>query len=131
MAILYLVYLLVIALIIGALFYYVIGVKGPWDRFWPFMVIILLSVLAAGLWVQPVGPNLKGIYWLPPLATGLLMALLLASANQTPPPNKGFEEHLNHLPEQKVVNAALHSFFWIVIALFLILVMIGLAVKFT
>lgn len=43
-----------------------------------FLFLILLPLIwAGGLWLSPMGPEVSGSYWLPPLLVGLLVALLV------------------------------------------------------
>lgn len=54
-----------------------------------FFLLVLVATWVAGLWVQPFGPLIYGVAWLPFLMAGLLIALLLSAAvpprDETPP----------------------------------------------
>jgi len=70
---------LLLTVIIAALF----GSTGPWPYAWLAFLLILLVAWAAGTWARPVGPPLWGVYWMPFLVFGLIVALVIAAA--TPP----------------------------------------------
>lgn len=70
---------LLLTVIIAALF----GTTGPWPYAWLAFLLILLVAWAAGTWARPVGPPLWGVYWMPFLVFGLIVALVIAAA--TPP----------------------------------------------
>ncbi|MFW5821148.1 MAG: hypothetical protein ACOCWA_07655, partial [Bacteroidota bacterium] len=76
-----LIYLIGITLLITLAFTYFFRNKGPWGSFWTFFLIILLAVLAADLWIEPMGPYYRDVYWLPPVVIGILFALILAAAS--------------------------------------------------
>ena len=70
---------LLLTVIIAALF----GSTGPWPYAWLAFLLILLVAWAAGTWARPIGPPLWGVYWMPFLVFGLVVALVIAAA--TPP----------------------------------------------
>jgi len=115
-----------IALIITIFFTYALRIYGPWGNFWTFFLILLLAVLAANLWVRPIGPSFQGIYWIPPIAAGFLVASILAASS---PPSKPFSR-LNKNPKdymKRKANAmALGTFFWFVVVFMFVLVIMGL-----
>src|SRR5690606_8371874 len=45
-----------------------------------FFFVLLLTTWAGGLWLSPIGPPLWGVYWLPFVIVGLLVALIMAAA---------------------------------------------------
>jgi hypothetical protein len=62
--------------------------RGPWASGIWFFVVVLLAAWVGGVWARPVGPPIWGLYWVPFLWIGLLFALLLAAASPTPPPRR-------------------------------------------
>ncbi len=75
---------IILAVIFGGL-----GRYGPWRGIVWFFLIVLLAAWVGGVWAQPIGPPVYGVYWLPFLWIGLLIALLLAAASPrrpAPPP---------------------------------------------
>ncbi len=124
-----LIYFLAIALIISAIFSFGFRRRGPWGRFWVFFIILFLAIWASDIWLPPTGPYWGGIHWFPPLAVGILLALILAAA--TPP-----EMRENERPERASGSAppnpeppgyvALGVFFWIFLIILIVGVIIGL-----
>ena len=53
------------AILIGVLFYYVFKAAGPWGSFWTFLLILILAGLATAAWIQPFGPVIYDIVWVP------------------------------------------------------------------
>jgi hypothetical protein len=120
-----LLYWLIIALLITIFFSSLLRMPGPWGKAWTFFIVILLAVIAAGLWIQPAGPLYRDIYYMPPLVVGILVALLLAAA--TPSPRARTALDRSEKKEEKRENDfyALGIFFWILFALMLIILAIG------
>ncbi len=118
-------YLISVALIITLFFTYVLRIKGPWGTFWTFFLIILLAVFAADVWVEPMGPYYKDVYWLPPLAVGLIIALLLASTTPSPKTRSRLAGKEKENNEEESSALALGTFFWFVLIFMLVLVVLG------
>ena len=74
-----------IALVLTWFFSVAVGTTGPWPGFWVFFLVVLLFSWTVGLWVRPMGPALWGVYWLPYLVFGVVIALVIAAAT----PNDG------------------------------------------
>jgi len=72
---------LILALILGAVLTAVFAFgfrrRGSGASVLLFFLLVFLGTWAASLWIGPVGPTLLGLYWLPPLMVGLVIALLL------------------------------------------------------
>ena len=120
-------YLVTIALFITLFFGYALRVRGPWGSFWTFFIIIFLAILAGDLWLEPTGPYYRDIYGLPPLAAGFLIAFLLAAATpRYPKRRKNNGENLEPAGEDKAIALALGGFFWILFALLLIVIIVGM-----
>lgn len=120
-----LLYLISLAAIITFVFTKLLRVRGPWGSFWTFFSVIILAILAADLWIEPVGPYYGDIYWLPPLIVGLIIAILLAATSPPAKPIKKLKEPLNELVEQQSKAIALGTFFWFLLILMLLLVVFG------
>ena len=119
------IYLVSIAFLITLFFHSLLRVGGPWGRFWAFFLIILLAVFAADIWVAPVGPYFGDTYWVPPLAVGLLIALLLAAT--TPSPGTRSElDALKELEREEPAVIAFGTFFWFLLVFLIILIIAGL-----
>jgi hypothetical protein len=126
MNILGLLYSASIALIITIVFANALRIKGPWGNFWTFFILLLLAALAANFWIEPIGPNYQGVYWLPPIAAVLLIAFLLAASSPPPEPRNILEQQSQEYIEKKASALAVGIFFWFVVTFMLILVLIGL-----
>jgi len=121
-----LLYLVSLAFLITLFFTYLLRNRGPWNSFWIFFFIVLLSVLAADIWIQPVGPIYQDVYWVPPLAVGLLIALLLAATTPSPQMrNRILNEKEKELTDNQRTYAAFGTFFWVVFLLLFVLVIVG------
>ena len=134
---------LLIAILLSVIFYYAFNIRGPWGSFWTFFLVLLLTVWAASLWVDPVGPVFWGIAWIPLFFVGLLFALLLAAipTDYDRPPNKIENRHAafrgrrepepDEIAESKEATrtaAAVSGIFWIFLLILLIVVIAGYSV---
>ncbi len=118
-------YLVVISFLITLFFRFLLRVGGPWGSFWAFFIIILLAVFAADIWISPVGPYFADIYWVPPIAAGLIIALLLAATTPSPVARDEMEAD-KKASTQKAAAIALGTFFWFLLVFLIILIIIGL-----
>lgn len=73
-------FILIIAAIVGGIFYYGFGRRGPVGAFWAFLLILFLAGLAGRLWITPAGPEVWGFAWLPLIFWVFIIALLIAAA---------------------------------------------------
>ncbi len=101
------------AVIISAVFHYVFKSTGPWKSFWIFLLILILVGLAAGLWINPVGPVMWEVFWVPPLMAIIIFALLLGAAS----PRKQEPTLTNSKNRQQVSSdteaATIGALFWV------------------
>lgn len=134
---------LLIAILLSVIFYYAFNIRGPWGSFWTFFLVLLLTIWAASLWVDPVGPIFWGIAWIPLFFVGLLFALLLAAipTDYDRPPNKldnrtsGIRGRKEPSPEDIAESreasrtaAAVSGLFWIFLLILLIVVIAGYSI---
>lgn len=119
-------YLVIIAFLITLFFRFLLQTSGPWGSFWSFFTVILLAVIAANIWISPVGPLFfENIYWVPPLAVGLLIALLLAATAPSPRLRSRPEAEKN-LAREEAKALTLGTFFWFLLAFLIIIIVIGM-----
>ena len=119
-------YLVLIAFLITFFFSFMLRKSGPWGTFWTFFIIIFLVVAAAYLWIGPVGPRfMEEIYWVPPLAVGLIIALILAATSPPPKTKSELEIQKKEIAEGKKATLALGTFFWFLLGFMMILVIAG------
>ncbi|MFW6236094.1 MAG: hypothetical protein ACOC24_04850 [Desulfovibrionales bacterium] len=104
-----------------------IGKDRAWAGFLGFLVIILLMSWAGGLWIRPVGPAVGGLYWVPFVLTGLLVALMIgafhyAKSVRSSPMSRERKEHKVETAE-KVVEVG--AFFWVLLIILAIVIIVG------
>lgn len=117
----------VIALVVAALLISVAGYRWPvGTAAWPgamfVFLLLFLGVWAAGVWMDGVGPQLWGVFWVPFIATGVLLGLMiLALAPEAEPPSTAAELPAGEpgTPTGKTVGLL----FWIVLLLLASLVL--------
>jgi hypothetical protein len=69
---------LAVALLVTAIFAAGLRGRSVWPNWLVFFGLVLLAAWAGGVWIRPVGPPAWGVYWVPFLLVGLVIALLLA-----------------------------------------------------
>jgi len=123
---------LLIALLLTWFFSVVLGSTGPWSGFWVFFLVVLMFSWAMALWVRPMGPALWGVYWLPYLVFGGLIALLIAAAapagerpRRSGPRGRGTDAATSEQIEAASTVVAVGTFVWIALALLLAIIAIG------
>lgn len=116
---------IVFALIFSLIFALGFRRPGPWPNFWIFFVIVLLAVVAGGLWITPTGPVLWGVYWVPLFMIALLVSLFLAAATPEQRPRTRTEA-IRKAEEENAAAAAFGVFFWILIIVFLVVILFRL-----
>lgn len=135
--------ILLIAIVIGAIFYYGFGRRGPWGAFWVFLLILFLAGLAGRYWVTPAGPVIWGYAWIPLIFWIFMIALLLGIAtpvqNERIDPARDQERVISRSDAQRVERdtrttgseeaagaaAAFGIFFWFVLLLLIIAIVAG------
>lgn len=108
---------ILIALLVGSLFYYGFRRRGPWGTFWSFILIIFLGVLLFDVYADPVGPIYYGIAWFDLIVIGILFAFLLGAAGRRYPKDPATE------PETADAGGAaiaIGYFFWGLVIFFLL-----------
>lgn len=125
-----LIYFIILALAISAIFSFGFRRRGPWGSYWVFFIILFLAIWATDIWLRPAaGPYWGEIYWLPPLAVGILLALILAAATPLPPKRTG-ESPGNEKPVNEEPGfIALGIFFWAFLVILIAGVILGLFVN--
>ena len=102
---------LAVAIILWAVFALGFRRSGPWPGIILFLAVVFLGTWAGGVWLQPFGPTVWGVAFLPFLLIGILVALLVAAATP-PPPVEAVEE----TPPPEV---AVGAFFWVLVIVLL------------
>lgn len=103
-----------VAVFLSAIFAVGFRRRGPWTDFIAFFTIVFLAAWAGGVWATPVGRSVWGVYWLPFLFVGFVIALLLAASPRVGPPRSRSETVVRGGGREKV-EIAFGVFFWILI----------------
>lgn len=144
MELLEILFILIIALVIGAIFYYGFGRRGPYGAFWVFLLILFLAGLAGRFWITPAGPVMWGFAWLPLIFWIFIIALLIGAATPTTYERVDAARDQERIVSETDANrsrrdrtvpdggaesagaaAAFGLFFWILLFLFLIAIITG------
>jgi hypothetical protein len=91
---------------------------GPFAGVVWFFLMILFASWAGGVWVRPIGPALWGVYWVPFVMVGLLVALLLFASTPTQPfvkPPRPLDDQAEAEVEAEVLGATLGASFWVML----------------
>jgi hypothetical protein len=119
-----LVFALAVGLIFAAIFSLVFRRTGPWASFFVFFAIIALAAWAGGVWLQPVGPPLFGVFWVPFLIFGFIFAILMAAAA----PSSSYRSR-RRAAEDRAVIAAFDVFFIVLIGILVASIVVGYLVR--
>ncbi|NBC82213.1 MAG: hypothetical protein GVY19_02415 [Bacteroidetes bacterium] len=118
-------YALLLSILIAALFFYVIKIKGPWQNYWMFAVVLFLFILGTAVWINPKNPTISEIHWIPPIIAGFVVAFLLASATPSAQARRSIEkEYEQQNTDSRAV--AVSIFFWILMLLLFGLIITGM-----
>lgn len=122
-------------LVIAFISFYIFRVKGPWENFWVKSLLLFLFLLAASLWIKPVGPTWYGVQWLVLFIGALLFILLLAafssSSNDSPkiPSNMSLREKKRlvreYFKERSLFFFSMGMMFWLLFAVLVIIIAFG------
>ena len=91
---------------------------------WLFL-LLFLGTWAGGVWLSPFGPSFYGVYWIPFIVIGVLLALIFASTLPLRVPKSRHEtiEMLENIEVKKELQTytyiSLNVAFWIIIMLLL------------
>jgi hypothetical protein len=113
----HLIFALVVALVIFAIFGLALRRTGAWPAAC-FIFILFLFSWAGGIWLAPFGPVLSGVYWFPFLVVAIFVAVMLAAAVPPERPRPA----VSTSPEREAVETgtALGVFFWFLVGLLII-----------
>jgi hypothetical protein len=119
---------LIVAVLLTLVFAFGLSRGASLVSWWAFFMLIFLLAWAAGLWLAPAGPVAWNVAWLPILITGILVALLLAAVAPPRRPRGGASSEPRPPvppPGGPARDADLNAFFWILVAGFLIVIVLG------
>lgn len=128
MAFLEILVIVLAAVLIGSLFFFVFKTAGPWGSFWIFILILILAGLASAAWIRPFGPVYWNVSWVPVLFVIVLFSLFLAAL--TPPKRESnvIEREKIPEPQEDAAMFTLSFFFWAFIVFLLAAVIWGFLV---
>lgn len=107
------------ALIVSVLFGFAMRRRIPRTGFLGFFLILFFATWAGGIWIGPLGPPFRGIYWLPFVLVAVLVGFLLAALAPRQAPSGRIEtlEMLEEIEQerklQKLTYMSFGLFFWI------------------
>lgn len=116
-----LLFALVVALLLTAVFFAGFRRPGPWGIWWIFLLVVFLAAWAGGVWIEPFGPPLFNVYWLPFVFVGLIFALLVAAAAPPAPPRP----YATATAPQEPVAVAVDLFFWVMVVGLLLAIIVA------
>ncbi|MBD3257783.1 hypothetical protein GF377_05065 [candidate division GN15 bacterium] len=99
------------------------GREGAGSAMLFLFFFLLVIVWAGGVWLEPMGPMLWGIAWIPFFAIGLLAALFVLSLAPPHRPRtrrEAIEQAEARAKTRAGAEAALSTFFWLLVALLII-----------
>ena len=121
---------ILIGLIIAAVLAWPTGrytTTWDWPLFWFFFLILFMAVWAGGVWVEPVGPAVGGVFWVPSLVIGLIIALILLAVLPSRPVQRRAEAVEAEEVEASPAVVAFGIFFWVLLLALLALALLGYA----
>jgi hypothetical protein len=118
-----LIYALAIGISISWIWSYAFNTHGPWNSFFWFFMVIFLFSWGGRFWVPPFGPLGWGVAWMPILAMGIFMALLLTAVTPRDRRHKarGWAKPANAAAAKKMaatekaIETSFDIFFWMLI----------------
>ncbi|MFP4114140.1 MAG: hypothetical protein ACOC2Y_04925 [Spirochaetota bacterium] len=115
---------LLVAVLLAALFGGLFGRRQGAPGFAIVFLLFFLFAWAGGLWIEPYGPPVFGVYWLPGLVVTLLIFLLLAALAERRPPKSTREVKAEIEARQEAVTA-LGVLFWVLIGGLIVAIVIA------
>jgi hypothetical protein len=115
-----------ISLIIAFLLSITYGTRRPLKSALAFFVVVFLLIWSAGVWILPFGPTWGGVFWMPFLVVGLVIAVLIATLLPDRPPKDEREEKSDAVQEATELSSV-GIFFWILV----LILITGIVLRFT
>ena len=106
----------------------VIGRRAK-SRLWVivFFLLVFLSAWAGGIWLNPLGPSILGVFWLSYFVVGLIFALALeaVAAFHSGSVRPGSTEIRMDEKEGREMKSMLSIFFWVLLLTFIVAIVLG------
>lgn len=126
MALLEFIILIIIAIVIGSIFYYGFRRRGPWNLLWVFIILFLVA-WAGRLWIVSTTTVHWGYAWVPVIFWVLLIALLITGLapkeeKRTPQNNPETGEEVSETGGRTIFG----RFFWLLLLALIAVIIAGL-----
>jgi hypothetical protein len=116
---------IIIALLLTLIFSTSFRHRGPWGGLLFFFLVIFLTSWASQLWINPFGPVVLGIYWVPLVFVAVLVALLLLAVGSTAIDKAPVTPPAEEITRSESSLLAIGLFFWILVVILIIAIAIG------
>lgn len=119
---------IVVALIVGAIFYYGFKFTGPWGTFWAFLLVLIIGIWFMAALAEPIGPIWWGIAWFDLFLFAVLFAILLIAATPTIEDRRRHRDYYRSIKtdeEARDTAVTVGVWFWVMIILFLMVAIIA------
>lgn len=97
---------------------------GPGGALLFFFLVVFATSWVGGMYIDPVGPMIKGVSWLGTLLIGLFIAVVLAAA--IPPSRQPVEDLPGDKPDVHAEAVTFSLFFWILAVGLMVLLVLAL-----
>jgi uncharacterized membrane protein len=122
----------VVALIVSALFVLFTRRRGRRTGFVWLFLIVFLATWSGGVWIEPIGPSLWGIYWISFFLVGIVVALIMVVFSYQKPPMGRHETlaMLERMEERERLREATYVTLSLFVWLLLIAFVVALALRY-
>ena len=106
------------------------SVPGPWNGIPMTFLLIFMFTWAIGSWIEPIGPDYWGVYWLGYLLIAVLVTMLVGLFLPPRPPRNRIisktevDEEVRQSETSRAIEITFGFFFW-----FLIIVLLAVALS--
>ncbi len=122
---------ILIAILVGSVFYYLFKSRGPWGSAWTFFLVLFVGIWFLAALTDPVGPVYWQVAWFDFLFFGLLFALILTAATPSSADRERMRVYYSNLKKEEVdapsAAVAVGIWFWIMIFIFFITGIVAMA----
>lgn len=110
----------IVAVILSLIFVVIFQRRLSWTATLWFLIITFLASWAGSLWLGPMGPSTRGVYWLPPLLVGFTAGLifLIFAPRRAPKSRLETLEMLEEIQQtrdmERATNISFSVFLWVI-----------------
>lgn len=118
-----------VALVLTVVSVFFLGRRGPWGSMWTFFLVLFLTLSTVSIYVAPIGPVYWGIAWIPIVVAGIIVTIMLIAAMPHPVrKDAGEDKEADEVYAKPDFPASpVGRFFWVLIIMFVIAIIIGMA----